>query len=227
MYNQWKFLYSWTILNDVYNLFFIYNRKVVKKLQIQKNSRQVPKKDTIVKNKNYYDLVYSWFQTESDYDEETGRRYVPKEKVNYTQMSAVLGMDRRTVGRYVQRLIDMELLEETVENMVLKVLEPNAATLVPCPTLRQIQNSLHRNSVSLYVYLLNRFIANEEQPYYITHPEMKRYIGISTATASNNIVITDILNTLQKLGLITYVLEQTAETRTNFRIDKVTNVISN
>lgn len=141
-------------------------------------------------------------------------------------MAQVLGMDRRTVKRYVQRLIDMELLEETKHNMILKLLEPNAATLVPCITLRQIQNSLHRNSISIYVYLLNRFITNNEKPFYVTHVEMKKYIGISTATASNNIVITDILNTLQKLGLISYVLEQTAETRTNFRIDKVTNVIN-
>ena len=195
-------------------------------LQIQKNSRQIPKKDVIVKDKNYYDLVYSWFQTESDYDDENKMRYVPKQKVNYVQMGVQLGMDRRTVSRYVKRLIEMDLLEEQVDKMVLKVLEPSVATLVPFPTLRQIQNSLHRNSVSIYVYLLNRFIGNDEQSFYVTHAEMKRYIGISTATASNNIVITDILNTLASLGLVVYVLEQTAEMRTNFRIDRVTNVIS-
>ena len=58
-------------------------------------------------------------------------------------------MDRRTVGRYVKKLYENELLEDTGEKTILKILEKTAATLVPYVTLRQIQNSLHRNSVSI------------------------------------------------------------------------------
>lgn len=198
-------------------------------MQIQKNSRQVPKRDSIVSNKSYYDLVYSWFQTTSLYDEDVKERYVPKAIVNYSSMSKDLGMDRRTVSRYVDRLLDLNLLvnDEEQQRIILKNLEPSAATLVPYPTLRQIQNSLHRHSVSIFIYLLNRFIASQEEPYFITHGELKKYIGISLNTASNNIIVTDILNTLQSLGLINYELVQTGETRTNIRINSVTNVIKN
>ena len=190
----------------------------------QKNSRQMPRQEIVVSNKDYCDLVYSWFQCESAVND-NGERTVSKNKIQYTQMGAMLGMDRRTVSRYVKRLTALELLEEREHEYVLKKLEPSAATLVPCPTLRQIQNSLHRNSVSIFVYLLNRYIANEEQEFYISYVSLKKYIGISTSTASNNVVVSDIMKTLKALGLIDYKLVQTAEFKTNIVVTKVSNVL--
>lgn len=45
-------------------------------MKIEKNSRQIPKKESIVSNKNYCDLVYSWFQCESVRLDESEERQV-------------------------------------------------------------------------------------------------------------------------------------------------------
>ena len=51
-------------------------------LKIQPNSRQVPKKEQVVSNKDYCDLVYSWFQCESKMV--VNERLVSKAKVKYS-----------------------------------------------------------------------------------------------------------------------------------------------
>lgn len=194
-------------------------------MQIQKNSRQVPRKNEIVSNKDYCDLVYSWFQCASELDPDGITRFILNSQINVSAIGRDLGMDRRTVGRYVKKLYENELLEDTGEKTILKILEKTAATLVPYVTLRQIQNSLHRNSVSIFVYLLNRYVGNAEMPYFITYNELKKYIGISISTASNNVVVSDILKTLKALKLIDYETIQTDATRCNIQIKKVTNVL--
>lgn len=134
-------------------------------------------------------------------------------------------MDRRTVSRYVKKLIELELLVEENSGYVLQKLEPCAATLVPFVTLRQIQNALHKNSVSIFVYLLNRYVANSYQPFIVTYAELKKYIGISTSTASNNVVIGDILKILQKLELVSYKIVYTEDKHSHLEICQVRNVI--
>lgn len=194
-------------------------------LQIQKNSRQIPRTEEIVSSKDYCDLVYSWFQCNSELDEDGINRFVMDSKINASAIGRELGMDRRTAGRYIKKLYENGLLESQSGKTILKLLEKTAATLVPYPTLRQIQNSLHKNSVSIYVYIMTRYVSNGEMPYFITYNELKKYIGISTNTASNNVVISDILKTLQTLKLIKFQVIQTDNTRSNIQINEVLNVL--
>ena len=112
-----------------------------------------------MQDKNYCDLVYSWLQCASELV--CGERIIEKSKLCYSAMGEELGMDRRTVSRYVKQLIAMGLIEreECGDYKVLRLAAEKAA-LVPFNTLRQIVNSLHRNSVTIFVYLLERFVAN-------------------------------------------------------------------
>lgn len=194
-------------------------------MEIQKNSRQMPKEEQVVSNKSYCDLIYSWFQCESVVVDGEQRR-VAKEKVKYSEMAAVLGMDRRTVSTYVKKMLQMGLFEIAANgDYKVNALESKAAMLVPFKTLRQIMYSLHKNSVNIFIYLLNRYIANGETGYYVTYYSLKKYIGIAVSTTSNNVIISDILNTLQLLGLVEYEIQQTGEKKLNIYIKKVTNVL--
>lgn len=176
-------------------------------MKIEKNSRQIPKKESIVSNKNYCDLVYSWFQCESVRLDESEERQVAFGQVNYSAMSKVLGMDRRVVSKYVNKLCEMGLLEkDDFHNVyVVKTLDKDSAALVPYVTLREIQNTLHRNSVSIYVHLLNEWFKHGMKEFTITYNELKAFIGIATTTSANNIVVKDILKVLGLLHLVTSV----------------------
>lgn len=156
----------------------------------------------------------------------SGERLVPKSKVIYSEMADQLGMDRRVVSKYVKKMIGMGLIDVCGNgDYRLCKLESNTATLVPFTTLRQLIHSLHKNSVSIFVYLLNRYLANNEQGFYVTHYSLKKFIGIATSTTSNNVIISDILSTLKLLGLIDYEIQPTGERKLNIFIKKVNNVL--
>lgn len=108
---------------------------------------------------------------------------------------------------------------------VLEQLESSAATLIPFETLRKLVNSLNRNSINIYVYLLNRYLASKEAEFIITHKELKEHIGISSSSTSNNVVINDILEILSCLGLVEYELRQVEPTKTHMVVTKMRNVL--
>jgi Mn-dependent DtxR family transcriptional regulator len=171
--------------------------------------------------------VYAWFQCKSERETKTGIRYVEYSESKFITIGEECGIDRRSASKYVQKLLDMGLLEKDDENKcyLLKQLENSTATLVPYPTLRQLVNSLNRNTVNIFVHLLNRYIASNETEFIITHKELKDRIGISSSSSSNNIVINDILDILKRLGLVTYELRQVEPSKTHMVVTSVKNVL--
>jgi predicted ATP-grasp superfamily ATP-dependent carboligase len=75
------------------------------------------------------------------------------------------------------------------------------------------------------VYLLKRFIANNEKEYPVTMAQMKNFIGIASNTTSNNEVINDILEVLELLGLVKIERRQIEENKTLLVVVEVNNVI--
>ncbi len=196
-------------------------------LERQANSRQVPRDAQIMKDKNYYDVVYAWFQCKSEREDKTGIRYLDYSESKYVTIGEECGIDRRSASKYVLKLLEMGLLEKDDVNKryLLKQLENSTATLVPYSTLRQLVNSLNRNTINIFVHLLNRYLAAGETEFIITHKELKDRIGISSSSSSNNIVINDILDILKRLGLIAYELRQVEPTKTHMVVTSVRNVL--
>lgn len=88
----------------------------------------------------------------------------------------------------------------------LRRLQPIEASLIPYITLQQLIDSLNRNSISIFVYLLNKYMANNEQEFYTTFYDLKKYVGLCTTVARNNSVIENILKTLAQLGIVKYTI---------------------
>ena len=172
-------------------------------MKIEKDSRQVPKVKDIMADVKYCDILYCYFQNLSKWDGIIGhpRTFTKKEK-NFSKISAELKISRQTISKKFNNLLELGLIKETDNNYELVILDADIASLIPVETLKILVSALNENAISIYVYLLNRFIANKEQEFMFTKSQLKTMLGFSTNTRSNDYVIDGILTVLQKLGLI-------------------------
>lgn len=199
-------------------------------------TRQIPKIEKICANKKYHDILYGYLQDHSQWDGIQGhRRYVDKGLVNFSQIGKLLGISRQTASTKFQNLVKLGLITDNPDQegkYYLTILPAEVAGLIPEPTLKLIIDTLSEHCISAYLYLLLRYIANEEEPYTFLLTDIKKHIGICTTTRSNDQVITNILFVLQKIGLIRYSLTTLQQdnvdykdVKTVYRIDFLTNYI--
>ena len=201
--------------------------------KIEKISRQIPSKQTICANKKYFDILYAYLQSISDWDEDTDIRTVNKSDVNFSRLGNMFGLSRQTVSTKFKNLMELGLIEEfnSKQYRVIR-LDNDLATLVPFETVKLLTDTLNENSISTYVYLFNRYYANKYKPFQFTLEQVKSFIGICTTTRSNDDVITNILFVLEKIGLIKYSLttyQQENDTfnniKTIYQLDWLTNIL--
>ena len=198
-------------------------------MKIEDNSRQVPSIEKYTADKKYSDLLYGVLQ-EMSYSETIGgvtNRYVNKGAFTYETLGDRIGLKRATTSTKFKNLISLGLISEipSEKRYRLDYLDKSVASLIPYETLRKLNNSLNHNAISLFVYLLKRYIANGEKEYVVTMAQMKNFIGIASNTTCNNEVITDILEVLKLLGLIEYEYRQVEENKTNLFITKMSNKV--
>lgn len=172
-------------------------------LKIQKDSRQMPKSPVVTSSSKYYDILYGYLQDRSFYDGQ-GERYLPKSEISYSGIAKDLKISRQTASSYFKALMELGLIryDENEKKYYLTMLSKDLAALIPAQTLRILVNTLSKNCISTYVYLLNRFIANGERPFQVTLAQIKGYIGISLKSHTSDDVVNDILMVLEKLELL-------------------------
>ena len=186
-------------------------------MEIKKNSRQIPSVPTITREKDYCDLLYAWLQCHSEritMDSE-GRR-INKSLVKWTAIekdfvrtlsdgTTEKVMSRKTIAKYFKYLEDKGLIQLQDDGYYyLTILDVTEANLIEYNTLSKLINVLQKNSLSIYVYLFNRYYANGFQPFIATIKQIKEFIGIATTTTSNNIIVDDTIDILKRLGLLDY-----------------------
>ena len=112
-------------------------------------------------------------------------------------------MSRKTIAKYFNHLMNQGLVSEGDDDYYyLTVLDASEANLIEYITLSKLMNVLQKNSISIYIYLFNRYCANGYQPFIATLKQIKDFIGIATSTTSNNIIIDDTIDILKRLGLL-------------------------
>lgn len=200
-------------------------------LKIQANSRQVPSIERYTADKKYHDLLYGVLQ-EMSYDEKLPNdnivnRYVDKKDFTFELLGDKIGLKRVTTSKYFKGLKDLGLIEEDVKGKRYKLfpLDKSIATLIPFETLKKLNNTLNHNAISIYVYLLKRYIAAGENEFIYTRGQLKSFCGLAVNTNSNDDVISDILLVLELLGLIQRRSEMTEENKTLTYITCVRNQI--
>lgn len=185
----------------------------------------MPATTDIVRQKDYCDLLYAWIQCNSERvsfiaTEQPHKipRRIAKKMINYSSIEkdftrpnvegkAEKIMSRKTISKYFNYLIDKGLIyekENDKDYYYLAVLDQHSANLIEYNTLSKLQNTLQKSSISIYIYLFNRYFANGCEPYQVTIRQIKEYIGIATSTTSNNLLVTDTLDILKRLGLVSY-----------------------
>ena len=201
-------------------------------LRIQPNSRQIPKAKGICSDKKYYDILYAYLQCISIRDEVRGIRYVNKKDINFSKLGEMFNLSRQTVSTKFKNLKELGLVIEDGSIYKLVELSADLASLVPYNTLKLITDTLSEHAISTYIYFLNCYYANHNQPFQFTLDQVKTYIGISTNTRSNNDTITNILYVLDKIGLIKYsltTLKQETDTfqniKTIYQLEWLTNTL--
>ena len=209
-------------------------------MNIQKNSRQMPSTKAITSSKDYCDLLYAWLQIKSSKPMAFGEeRIVEKEFVNWSLIERdftievegkpVKRMGRKTIAKNFEWLVEHKLIrfDEEQDAYVLTAIDSSNAFLVEYNTLACLMNVLQKRSLSIYIYVLNRYIANcyEEYPIKLSH--LKDYIGITSNTNSNNVFIKDTFTILKKLGLMDFELKKLDNDRTMYYIKWVSNVLPN
>lgn len=198
-------------------------------MKIQANSRQVPKVKTYTADKKYCDLLYGTLQEISEVEEVGGMkiRYIEKKDVSYSKLGDQIGLSRQTVSTKFKNLISMGLIEEDKSRgrYLLKTLDNDIAALIPYETLRKLTHTLSHNCISTYVYILNRYFAAGQKPYFITLRQIKEFIGLAVSTSSNDIIVTDILDVLNALGLISCELCFIEDTKSMYQVFRVENEI--
>lgn len=187
-------------------------------MEIKKNSRQIPSVPTITREKDYCDLLYAWLQCNSERItmDSVGRR-IHKSLIKWTAIekdfirtlsdgTTEKVMSRKTIAKYFKYLEEKGLirLDDNDGYYYLTVLDATEANLIEYNTLSRLVNVLQKNSLSIYIYLFNRYYANGFQPFIATIKQIKDFIGIATATTSNNIIIDDTIDILKRLGLLDF-----------------------
>jgi DNA-binding transcriptional regulator YhcF (GntR family) len=197
-------------------------------LNIRPNSRQIPKHREYTASKLYNDLMYAYIQSVST-EITDGYRHTDSKLLSWVNLSKELDITPITAKKRFLGLQELQLIgvKKRGKYDVFPIAR-EYASLIPLDVVEKIVRESIPHSMSIYVDMMNRYIANREEGFRFTLTSVKENIGISTNTYNNSEVVTGALEGLDRLGLIEYwqgnIFEGEQWVMIN-RVNKVNNTI--
>ena len=183
--------------------------------QVDKELRQSPTGDDFMKEKRASDILYHFYQINSEYDGEM--RYCYKKDCSYRQMAHYFAslnkqipFSENTFRNINKILLSVGLIEKSTRDRrvvyILNQFEAGNYVFVKADTLRYLINTATPNVIKVYTYLkrmYNIYQKNSRYKNWTTKKELLEAIGY-TARQDSYAMLNDILKCLEFAGLVEY-----------------------
>lgn len=185
---------------------------------IPENSRQFPRNEKIVLNKQFLDKLYGYLQVISYRDENTdARRYLTKKQINYSALARETKISRPSIKKYIDYMLDHEkglgimTYDETKEIYYLEIFPSAEAILIEKDLLSYLSLVFSKHTITIYSYLFMRWYAvikNGGSSFEFMLDRLKDISGYSINSNSNDEPLKMILATMKAVGLINYTVRK-------------------
>lgn len=134
-------------------------------------------------------------------------------------------MSRQTVSKKFNTMKEeLGLIVEKDDVYELITLELTSIALIPKETINLLLDVFNDYTISTYVYLFSRYMANNQKGYICLLKHIKAQIGFNINNNHNNEQIHNIFSVLQSIGLLQYHIINEGSRKYYF-IDKVCLVV--
>mgnify|MGYP001204033452 CR=1 FL=1 len=161
---------------------------------------RISREDHFIKNKKLSDITYVILYLLSK--KNGNYRKVIKKDINYSKLGEIYKTSRQTIAKRIKELVAEGIIHEYTDHYIIP--NPEYYYDIDAETARVIINTLKENTVKIYVYLLgwSNHCAERNEQYNFSFDHLCEVIGYTKQQTSNRDQIKDIINILERLGLI-------------------------
>ena len=169
------------------------------------------------------DLLYGAMQYLATFHPVKKQLYLTKQNLmkNKKDIYAICNLDSRKLKAHIQKLMDKGLLKEEMIDEYPSYIFPydydGGYQLINYEMLWYLVSTRSKSSLQIYVYLLNKYLwkAQTEEDYIFTNKELQVAVGYSENTKLANSIMSNVLESLSREGIIRFVDEWQEMTNIN------------